>query len=113
MHGTGYVFASTILNRGGAVVTATSRQFDPAGLLDRIAADRVTDLCIVGDAFCRPIVEQLEGEPGRWDLSSLKVVSSSGMMWSAEIKQRLLAHAPGLLLIDFSTRARRAGSAAR
>lgn len=101
MHGTGYVFASTILNRGGTIATAPNHQFDAERLLDQIDADRVTDLCIVGDAFCRPIVERLEREPDRWDLSSLKVVSSSGMMWSAEVKQRLLAHAPGVLLIDF------------
>ena len=101
MHGTGFVFAATILNRGGTVVTLAARKFDVAELLDTVQAEHVSDLCIVGDAFCRPIVEALEKEPGRWDLSSLKVVSSSGMMWSAGVKERLLAHAPGVLLIDF------------
>ena len=101
MHGTGFVFAATILNRGGTVVTLSGPNFDVAELLDTIQAERVSDLCIVGDAFCRPVVEALEREPRRWDLSSLKVVSSSGMMWSAGVKQRLLAHAPDVLLIDF------------
>ena len=101
MHGTGFVFAATILNRGGTVVTLPGRSFDVIELLDRIARDRVTDLCIVGDAFCRPIVDALDREPGRWDLSSLKVVSSSGMAWSDNVKQGLLGHAPDVLMIDF------------
>ena len=101
MHGTGFVFAATVLNRGGTVVTLPDPKFDAARLLDAIAAERVTDLCIVGDAFCRPLVEALEREPGHWDLSSLRVVSSSGMMWSPAVKARLLEHAPAVLMIDF------------
>ncbi len=101
MHGTGFVFAATILNRGGTIITLPDPKFDAARLLDAIAAERVTDLCIVGDAFCRPLVEALDREPGRWNLSSLKVVSSSGMMWSPAVKARLLAHAPSVLMIDF------------
>ena len=101
MHGTGFVFAATILNRGGTVVTLPERSFDVTATLDTIVREGVTDLCIVGDAFCRPVVDALDGEPGRWDLARLKVVSSSGMAWSAAVKQRLLGHAPGALLIDF------------
>jgi fatty-acyl-CoA synthase len=70
-------------------------------MLDAIVREGVTDLCIVGDAFCRPVADVLDKDPGRWDLSRLKVVSSSGMAWSASVKQRLLAHAPNALLIDF------------
>ena len=101
MHGTGYVFAGTILSRGGTVVTATSRRLDIAELLDLIQRHRVSALSIVGDAFCRPIVDLLDEQPGQWDLSSLTAVSSSGMMWSPELKERLLAHAPNALLVDF------------
>jgi 3-oxocholest-4-en-26-oate---CoA ligase len=101
MHGTGFVFAATVLNRGGRVVTLPEQRFDAGLLLDAIAAQRVTDLCIVGDAFCRPMVDALDAQPGRYHLSTLKVVSSSGMMWSKEVKARLLAHAPQLIMIDF------------
>jgi len=37
---------------------------------------------------------------GRWDLSSLISIVSSGVMWSEESKQRLLGHHPGMLLVD-------------
>src|SRR6185436_17707029 len=49
MHGTGFVFAATVLNRGGMVVTLPEQRFDAGRLLDAIGNDRVTDLCIVGD----------------------------------------------------------------
>ena len=101
MHGTGFVFAATILNRGGTVVTLPGTSFDVAALLDAMVHEGVTDLCIVGDAFCRPMVDALDREPGRWNLERLRVVSSSGMAWSAAAKERLLAHAPSALLIDF------------
>jgi fatty-acyl-CoA synthase len=101
MHGTAYVFASTILNRGGTVVTLPEQRFDAERLLDAIGAHGVTDICIVGDAFCRPMVDVLDAAPGRFDLSKLKAMSSSGMMWSQEVKARLLAHAPQLVMIDF------------
>jgi acyl-CoA synthetase (AMP-forming)/AMP-acid ligase II len=101
MHGTAYVFASTILNRGGTVVTLPEQRFDAGRLLDAIESHGVTDLCIVGDAFCRPMVELLDASPGRYDLSKLRVISSSGMMWSQEVKARLLAHAPQVMMIDF------------
>ena len=101
MHGTGLVFAATILNRGGTVVTLPGASFDVVALLDAIVRESVTDLCIVGDAFCRPMIDALDRESGRWDLARLKVVSSSGMAWSAAVKEQLLAHAPAALLIDF------------
>ncbi|HVF64217.1 MAG TPA: AMP-binding protein [Casimicrobiaceae bacterium] len=101
MHGTGFVFAATILNRGGTVVTLPDQRFDAERLLAAIEESRVTDASIVGDAFCRPIVDVLDASPKRFDLSSLKVVSSSGMMWSREVKERLLANAPQILMIDF------------
>jgi fatty-acyl-CoA synthase len=101
MHGTAFVFAATILNRGGTVVTLPEQRFDAVRLLDAIVANGVTDICIVGDAFCRPIVDVLDAAPGRYDLSKLKAMSSSGMMWSKDVKERLLAHAPQLVMIDF------------
>ena len=101
MHGTAFVFASTVLNRGGKVVTLTQRQLDMPELLDAVDGRKVSELCIVGDAFCRPMVDALDAEPGRWQLASLKAVSSSGMMWSQPNKQRLLQHAKSAVLVDF------------
>jgi fatty-acyl-CoA synthase len=55
---------------------------------------------IVGDAFAKPILRALDANPGRWDISSLIAVISSGVMWSEETKQGLLRHHAGMLLVD-------------
>ena len=55
---------------------------------------------IVGDAFARPLLAALDAEPERWDLSSLRAITSSGVTWSPETKRGLLAHLPGVTLID-------------
>ena len=100
MHGTAMWFAMPALSQGGCVVTLSDRGFDPARLLDTIVDERVRGLCIVGDAFARPIADALDAEPDRWDLSGLRVLFSSGVMFSAATKARILAHAPSCILVD-------------
>jgi fatty-acyl-CoA synthase len=100
MHGTGCFTAMECLSEGGRVVLLTGRQFDPVDLLDTIERERVNCTVIVGDAFARPLLAALDTEPGRWDLSSLVAIVSSGVMWSEETKQGLLRHHEGMLLVD-------------
>ena len=100
MHGTGGFTAMECLSEGGHVVTLTSRQFDPVELLDTVEAREVNGLVIVGDAFAKPILGALDRDPGRWDLSSLVAIISSGVMWSEESKQALLRHHPDMVLVD-------------
>jgi fatty-acyl-CoA synthase len=57
-------------------------------------------LVIVGDPFSRPLLAVLDANPGKWNLSSLVIVISSGAMWSEPVKQQLLAHHGSMLLVD-------------
>ncbi len=100
MHGTGGFTAWECLSEGGRVVLLSGRRYDPAELLDTIEREKVNGLVIVGDPFARPMLAALDAEPGRWDLSSLVGIISSGAMWSEPIKQGLLRHHPGMLLVD-------------
>ncbi len=100
MHGTGAFNAFTALTVGGSVVTLTGAKFDAVELLDAIESRQVNNTAIVGDAFARPILAALEAEPDRWDISSLRVVLSSGVMWSQASKDGLLRHNPRMLLVD-------------
>jgi len=100
MHGTGAFNAMWNLVLAGSVVTTIGRRFDPVELLDTIEARRVNSISIVGDAFAKPLLRALDAEPDRWDISSLRVVVSSGVMWAAETKQGLLRHNPRLIMID-------------
>jgi fatty-acyl-CoA synthase len=100
MHGTGGFTANTTLAEGGRVCLLESRKFDPVELLDTVEREKVNGLVIVGDPFSRPLIEALTAQPGHWDLSSLMMVISSGAMWSESIKQELLSHHAGMLLVD-------------
>src|SRR5262249_24418081 len=64
---------------------------------------RVTAATIVGDAFARPLVEALDRaqRDGRNpDISSLRFISSSGVMWTREVKAGVLRHDGALTLVD-------------
>jgi acyl-CoA synthetase (AMP-forming)/AMP-acid ligase II len=81
-------------------VTLPERHFAAESLLDGLEQHRVNTVAIVGDTFGRPLLQALEAHPGRWDLSALLAITSSGVMWSAPVKQGLLRHLPGVQLID-------------
>jgi len=100
MHGTGQFSAFIAMNLGGCIVTLANRHFDPAEVWDEVERRGVNSLVIVGDAFARPLLAELDANPGRWDLSSLMLMSSSGVMWSQEVKAGLLKHHPGMVLFD-------------
>ena len=104
MHGTGLwlgAFASHLT--GGEVITLTSRTLDPHEVLRTAQARRATSLVIVGDAFAKPLVAAIDeaaqrGEP--YDLSSIGVILSSGVMWTTEVKNQLLERIPHVVLFD-------------
>ncbi|HEV2369871.1 MAG TPA: AMP-binding protein [Acidimicrobiales bacterium] len=100
MHGTGALSTIATMLGAGVVVTLEGRHFDAVELLDTVQAERVNALAIVGDAFAKPMLAALDAEPGRWDISSLALIVSSGVMWSEQTKQGLLRHHPGMLLAD-------------
>jgi len=100
MHGTGLFNALSNLMVGGSVVTMTGRRFDPVELLDTVQDERINSMSIVGDAFAKPILRALDAEPTRWDIASLRVIVSSGVIWSAATKQGLLAHNERLIMVD-------------
>jgi acyl-CoA synthetase (AMP-forming)/AMP-acid ligase II len=100
MHGTGLFTAISVLCCAGSIVLLQGRHYSATELLDTIQRERVTEASIVGDAFARPLLAELDAHPGGWDLSSLWLMISSGVMWSAEVKGGLLRHQPRLTMVD-------------
>jgi fatty-acyl-CoA synthase len=100
MHGTGLLTAIGTLSGGGSVVTLPGEHFDARALWSAVESHSVDSLVIVGDAFAKPMLNALEESPGGWDLSCLKTIVSSGVMWSREVKQAMLEHHPGMMLVD-------------
>ncbi len=100
MHGTGQFSALIALILAGTVVTLVNRHFDVGELFTAIERHRATNVVIVGQAFAQPMLEHLDAEPGRYDLSSVVVISSSGVMWSQDNRAGLLRHMPQAILYD-------------
>jgi acyl-CoA synthetase (AMP-forming)/AMP-acid ligase II len=100
MHGTGAFTAFSCLMLGGRVVTMPNRTFVAGDLLETIGREKVNVVTIVGDSFAKPILAALQADPGRYDISSLLGIISSGVMWSEQTKQALHEYNPNMMLID-------------
>jgi 3-oxocholest-4-en-26-oate---CoA ligase len=104
MHGTGMWLGAMVPHLvGGSVVTMTSRSLDGHEVLRAVEDHRATFVTIVGDAMCRPIIRTIDdavdkGTP--YDTSSLKMMISSGVMWTAEVKNEVLERVPHIVLLD-------------
>lgn len=96
MHGTGMWLGTMVpLLQGGSVVTISKLGLDPHVLWSEVEQNKVSTLVIVGDAFARPMLEALNDAKAAdraYDISSLKQITSSGVMWSQEVKQGMLEH---------------------
>jgi fatty-acyl-CoA synthase len=103
MHGTGMWLGALIPHLAGApVITLESRSLDAHELLATAVREKAGQITIVGDAFAKPILKALgeahdEGKP--YDLSHLRFMMSSGVMWTSEVKEQLLEW-HDMLLID-------------
>jgi len=103
MHGTGMWLGALIPHLAGApVITLESRSLDAHELLSTAVREKVGQITIVGDAFAKPIIKALaeardEGRP--YDLSHLRFMMSSGVMWTSEVKEQLLEW-HDMLLVD-------------
>jgi len=93
MHTAGLANSLPFQMLGGRCVTLPNRNFDPMEIWRTVARERVMCLVIVGDAFARPMLTSLEEAKARGetlDLSCLKIVVSSGVIWSQGVKEAML-----------------------
>jgi acyl-CoA synthetase (AMP-forming)/AMP-acid ligase II len=99
MHGAAQWSSFIFLNQGGTVVLPREvRRFDPDDFLSTVERERVLSVSIVGDAFARPLVDQLRKK--KYDLSGLAVVGSGGAILSPHLKKALLDLLPHIMLVD-------------
>jgi acyl-CoA synthetase (AMP-forming)/AMP-acid ligase II len=99
MHNAGHWSAFITLHQGGTVVVqGKPRHLDPDDIWRTVERERIFTLSIVGDAFARPLVDQLRR--GRYDLSSLRVLGSGGAILSPPLKRALLELLPDVVIID-------------
>jgi fatty-acyl-CoA synthase len=101
MHGTGWFSAVIAWLTGGAVILLDNpKRFDASELFGIVEREKPAVITIVGDSFAKPMLRELEHPKRPYDLSSLAMIVSSGVMWSQETKEGLLKYVPQLTLID-------------
>ena len=104
MHGAGHWLALNAMNGGNTIcIQDDTVGLDPDDIWRTVERDKVNILLIVGDAFGRPLVDQLEAVADRgegYDLSSLLMVISGGAPLNSTIKDRFLAQVPTALVMD-------------
>ncbi len=91
------VFAN--LHNGGTIVLHDDAgPFDARTLLETAQRERVEMITIVGDAYARPLVDELQRR--HYDLPALKQLSTGGAMTSPALKHALLDLIPDLVVVD-------------
>lgn len=99
MHGAGHWVSFGTWNAGGTVfVPSIPERLDPKNIWNTIEEEKIDFLLIVGDAFARPLIDELRQR--QYDLSTLTVLLSGGAALSAHLKVELLGQLPDVLIID-------------
>ena len=104
MHGTGMWLGAMFAHlAGGSVITLQQRSFDADEMFTVTQSARASTLVVVGDSFVKPMIRALDtaiaaGKP--YDTSSVKLIISSGVMWTAEVKEQILERIEQTVLID-------------
>ncbi len=99
MHGAAHWAAFTQFHNGnGVVVQNVTTHLDPRDILETVQREQVGVLLIVGDAFARPILDELHS--GEYDLSCLRALVTGGAALNAALKLEFLDLLPELMIID-------------
>jgi fatty-acyl-CoA synthase len=99
MHGAGHWMCFHTWNNGGTVfVQEHPEHFDAHDIWTTVARERLNFLLIVGDAFARPLVDDLREH--EYDLTTLTVLLSGGAPLSAHLKEEILGHLPTVMIVD-------------
>ncbi len=69
MHGACWWYACIQLLAGNTVVLNPARSLVGEEIWDIVAREKVNAITIVGDAMAVPLLDALDANPGRWDLS--------------------------------------------
>lgn len=99
MHGASHWLAFNAWHGGNTVIVQNNvEKLDPPDVLSVIEKERATALMLVGDAFGRPILEEIQR--GNYDLSCIKIIMNNGAILNHPVKVALLEMLPAAKIVD-------------
>lgn len=99
MHGAAHWMAMNALGNGHTIVLPQNAStFNPSDFCATIEHEKVNIALIVGDAFGRPVLDELNRHS--YDLSSLGLLISGGAALTAPVKTALLERLPSMAIMD-------------
>lgn len=99
MHGAAQWSSFMLMTMGAClVVPDVVTKLDPDDFLGKIGQEKITSITIVGDAFARPLLDQMAKKD--YDLSSLVIIGSGGAPLSTANKEALLGKVPHAMIFD-------------
>lgn len=99
MHGAAHWAAFNCMNSGGSIVIQNDvKRLDADDIWSLVEKEKVQGLLIVGDAFARPLLDQLDRKS--YDLSSLSLLVSGGAVLNVGIKEEILEKIPDVMIFD-------------
>jgi len=98
MHGAAQIATMSQWFIGSTIVLMS--KFDAETVWNLTESEGINSMLVTGDAVARPLIEELEAHPGRWNTSSMVSLSSSAALFSQSVKDRFLEAFPNLIITD-------------
>jgi 3-oxocholest-4-en-26-oate---CoA ligase len=99
MHGAAQWSAFIMMTMGASlVIPSVVQRLDPDDFLSTVEREKAVSFTIVGDAFARPLLDQMAKRT--YDLSSIFLIGSGGAPLSTANKKEFLERLPGIILFD-------------
>lgn len=100
MHGACWWYACIQMLAGNSVILNPGRSLVGEDVWDIVAKEKVNAVSIVGDAMAVPLLDALEANPDRWDLSSVFNIGSGGAVFSESKQEAFRQHFPNVLITN-------------
>ena len=98
MHGACWWYACIQLLAGNSVILNPHHSLVGEQVWDIVEREKVNSISIVGDAMAVPLLDALEANPDRWDLSSVFNVGSGGAVFSESKQEAFRQHFPNVFI---------------
>ena len=100
MHGAALWATLVALLAGQTVILRKEHEFNAEEIWNTVEREHVNIMAVVGDALAIPLLEALQANTERWNLSSLVHLGSGGGLFSAHVQDALRALLPNTTIAD-------------